>query len=90
MSDETTTTETPEYRGIMPQDHPHRPFVDRVMAHARDNYARGGWDIVYECWDTWDVSDVLVAHQGDEAAALAAIGERVGVRAEVRDDVRNS
>jgi len=33
---------------------------------------------------------VLGAHQGDEDAALAAIAERVGVRAEVREDVRKS
>ena len=28
--------------------------VDRIMAHARDNWGRDGWDMVYECMDLPD------------------------------------
>ena len=25
--------------------------VDRILAHARDNYGKNGWDMVYECME---------------------------------------
>jgi hypothetical protein len=25
--------------------------VDRILAHARDNWGKNGWDMVYECMD---------------------------------------
>lgn len=34
-----------------------REWFDRIMAHAKANYARDGWDVFYECVDFSDFKD---------------------------------
>ena len=30
-------------------------MIDAVKTHALNNYEKGGWDIVVECWDSEDI-----------------------------------
>lgn len=62
-------------------------LVAAVRAHARANYSTGGWDYVVECMDDAELLEVI----GDattEAAAIAAVGEDVGLHDEMRQDAR--
>jgi len=31
-------------------------LIDGVRNHARVNWGKGGWDILYECWDDQDIA----------------------------------
>lgn len=53
-------------------------FADRVMAHAREHYSEGGWDVIYECWTNEEV-DQLLEEEGSEEAAWLAIESLVDV-----------
>lgn len=35
-------------------------LIDGVRAHARAKYGKGGWDILYECWDDQDIGAQIV------------------------------
>jgi hypothetical protein len=35
-------------------------LIDGVRAHAGKNWNKGGWDILYECWDDQDIGAQIV------------------------------
>ena len=50
-----------------------KEMVEAVKAHAEANYARGGWDIIVECYDDEGIEKLLLADGFD------CKGKKVGV-----------
>ena len=62
-------------------------LVAAVRAHALEHYTTGGWDYVVECYSDAEIA----AEFGDAqtaAAAIAAVGEVVGLHDEMRHEAR--
>jgi hypothetical protein len=38
-----------------------QPLVDAVKAHATKHYDDGGWDVVIECWEDWELMEFLAS-----------------------------
>tara|TARA_R110000868_G_scaffold125839_1_gene332162 strand:+ start:382 stop:612 length:231 start_codon:yes stop_codon:yes gene_type:complete len=62
-------------------------LIDGVRAHAGKNWNKGGWDILYECWDDQDIGAQIV--DGDTLPRAIARIKRVlddvhGYREEIK------
>jgi len=64
-------------------------FADRVMAHAKEHYSEGGWDVIVECWWPDDITEILI-EQGDEDSAWRMIESLVDIWSDRQADARNS
>ena len=64
-------------------------MISGVRKHALDNYTKGGWDYLVECWDDSDIIEAIKGY-GDEKACtttaqlISRVGEAVGAREEQR------
>lgn len=64
-------------------------FADRVMAHAKEHYSEGGWDVIVECWGNEEITEILI-EQGDEENAWRLIESLVDIWSDRQADARNS
>lgn len=70
-----------------------RRIAERVIAHAEEHYAEGGWDFVVECWDADQIMRLAWMEPSEPLTfehALATIKELVGILDERRQDAVNS
>lgn len=65
-----------------------RADVEAIKAHALDNYDKDGWDTVVECYDSWELLDVLIK-LGSLEAAIADLGAGAAIYDEQRRAVQN-
>ena len=62
-------------------------MVQAVKAHAKQNYNKGGWDIVVECYSDRELSEELdKLGANDAASAIKLLGRVVGRIREVEED----
>lgn len=61
-------------------------LIDAVKKHAQENYEKGGWDYVIECWSDDEIVEACVGCVGIDEA-IKKIGEQVGITDGVRRDV---
>jgi pyruvate dehydrogenase complex dehydrogenase (E1) component len=61
-------------------------LIKAVRDHALDNYEKGGWDILVECWDDEEIAEVIGGAKTPKAA-IAACKRVVGTIDEYRSDV---
>lgn len=66
-----------------------RWLVLAVRDHAIENYEAGGWDVIVECWEDYDIYEV-VKNCRTEKGAIKKIAELVGIYADYQADARNS
>lgn len=60
-------------------------MVDDVLQHANDNYTKGGWDYVVECWDREDIAaEIDEGNCSNSKAAIEHIKSIVGIFEEQR------
>lgn len=62
-------------------------LVAAVKAHARANYAKGGWDIVVEAYEDSELAEEI-GEAATVAEAIAKVGEVVGTIRDYEDDIR--
>ncbi len=66
-----------------------RNWFDALMAHAKKNYSKGGWDIFVECVGFSDFrEDYKAGEFADYASALAFYKADLGIRDAVREDIQ--
>jgi hypothetical protein len=34
-------------------------LINAVRKHAMDNYEQDGWDVLVECYDDWDILELI-------------------------------
>lgn len=61
-------------------------LIKAVRDHALDNYKKGGWDILVECWGDEEIAEVIGGAKTPKAA-IAACKRAVGTIDEYRSDV---
>ena len=61
-------------------------LIKAVRDHALDNYEKGGWDILVECWDDEEIAEAIGGAKTPKAA-IAACKRVVGTIDEYRSDV---
>ena len=61
-------------------------LIKAVRDHALDNYEKGGWDILVECWDDEEIAEVIGGAKTPKAA-IAACKRVIGTIDEYRSDV---
>lgn len=66
-------------------------MVDAVIAHAKENYEKDGWDFVIECYTRQDIRAML-HHKGatSNAEAIEEMGKLCKVLAAVRSDIQGA
>jgi len=64
-------------------------LIDAVKAHANDNYDKGGWDVIVECWTDGEIADWIRGAQ-TEKQAIDSFLPLVSVWADQQADARNS
>ena len=57
-------------------------IVKAVLAYAKANYSKGGWDRIVECYDASDVAD-LVAGCTSASEAITKVAGVIGASADV-------
>jgi len=64
-----------------------KELVEGIRCHALDNYDRGGWDYLVECYDD---SDILLEIEGETTldGAVRVLGEKLGERDDYRRDIQ--
>lgn len=62
-------------------------LIAAVKRHARENYNRGGWDIVVECYDDADLA-ALIGGAKTEREAIDKVADIVGIHHERRNGAR--
>jgi hypothetical protein len=67
----------------------HNERTDQSCPRPRtfDNYEKGGWDILVECWDDEEIAEVIGGAKTRAKAAIAACKRVVGTIDEYRSDV---
>lgn len=66
-----------------------RDMIQAVKEHARNNYEKGGWDYVVECFDDSYIEElILEAGAKTISQAIAAVGKVVAERADLRADIQ--
>ena len=60
-------------------------IVKAVIAHAKANYSKGGWDRIVECYDASDVAELVVGCTS-ASEAIAKVAGVVGAAADVALD----
>jgi hypothetical protein len=66
-----------------------RPLVAQVKAYALDHYDKGGWDILVEAWEDWQVAEAI-AGASTLRGALRKLSAVVGAYSDQQADARNS
>jgi hypothetical protein len=61
-------------------------LIKAVRDYALDNYEKGGWDILVECWDDEEIAEVIGGAKTPKAA-IAACKRVIGTIDEYRSDV---
>lgn len=64
-------------------------LIAAVRAHAVDNYSKGGWDFIVECYTDEELGK-LIGRARTFKGALKTVGRIVSVLAEREADARNS
>ena len=64
-------------------------MIAAVRTHALDNYGKGGWDILVECWDDAEILKVIDGAKTAKAA-IAACKRDLRIIDEYRSEVRAS
>ena len=58
-------------------------LIEAVKAHSIDNYEKGGWDVLVECWNDEDIAKYLTESKvKNETEAIEAFGVLASVWAE--------
>ena len=66
-----------------------RNWFDALMAHAKKNYSKGGWDMFVECVDFNEFTDEYNAKQFDSYdSAMAFYKADLNMRDEIREDIQ--
>ena len=63
-------------------------LVAAVKAHALENYEKGGWDYVVECWSDTEIADEIRPGSTPKQA-IKRIGDIVKILDERRREVRS-
>lgn len=64
--------------------------VEAIIGYAARHYNQGGWDLVVECWEPYEVYRYLVDAQGDPDSALTNIARDIGMVDDHRRDVQGA
>lgn len=64
--------------------------VEAIIGYAARHYNQGGWDLVVECWEPYEVYRYLVEARGDPDTALTNIARDIGLVDDHRRDVQGA
>jgi len=64
-----------------------RQLVEEVKSYAAQNYNKGGWDIVIETMDDWDIAEI-VKGASNPKGAIWKMSVYIRPMASYRDEVR--
>lgn len=62
-------------------------LITAIRAHALNNYERGGWDYLVECWDDEDILEAI-GNRRTLKGALRECRKTLGLLDERRREVR--
>lgn len=77
--------------------YPMTELIEAVRDHALQNYGKGGWDVIVECYDDQMIEDMLngvgmyqTARVRTPKGAIRRVREAADLVGSVRDDIRNA
>ncbi|USN15286.1 hypothetical protein KIKIMORA_01400 [Brevundimonas phage vB_BpoS-Kikimora] len=64
--------------------------VEAIISYAARHYNEGGWDLVVECWEPYEVYAYLCEANGDPNTALSSIARDIGMVDDHRRDIQGA
>ncbi len=59
-------------------------IAEQIMAHAREHYTEGGWDVIVECWDEAEVIRVVWGYDAPGEDTPITTGRRSHQRRRIK------
>lgn len=62
-------------------------LVDAVRAHAIQHYNEDGWDYIVECWEDWEILEVVRGCK-KESQAIRKVRKQIKALADHRSEIQ--
>ena len=62
-------------------------LIDAVRGYAVEHYNEDGWDYVVECWEDWEIQEIVRGCRS-ESQAIRKVRKQVKVLGDYRDEIR--